>query len=257
MLEVDDLAVSYGGVNAVDGVSLEVRKGSLVGLIGPNGAGKTTLIDAVTGFVGASRGAVRLAGTDITKFAPHRRAHLGLQRTWQSLELFADLTVRENLEVSAYPTGWLTVAHDLVRPNRHRGFDAVDAAIDVFDLGAVANRYPAELSLGQRKLVGVARSLSACPSMILLDEPAAGLDTEESAALGLQLKRAVEQGVGLLLIDHDMGLVLGICEHVYVLEFGRIIASGAPSAIRVDDRVIGAYLGHPGATASVDAGSGA
>ncbi len=226
LLEVRDLSVRFGGVRAVDGVDLDVDAGALVGLIGPNGAGKTTLIDALTGFVPA-RGEVRFDGRDLSGLAPHRRARAGLVRTWQSLELFDDLTVEENLSVAADDA------------------DAVAEALAVVDLAEVAGRLPTELSQGQRKLVGVARALAAGPSLICLDEPAAGLDSTESVALGERLRAIVDGGTAILLVDHDMGLVLSVSDHVAVLEFGQVIAEGSPAEVRADERVVAAYLGAP------------
>jgi branched-chain amino acid transport system ATP-binding protein len=223
-LEVRGLAVRFGGVRAVDAVDLEVGQGQLVGLIGPNGAGKTTLIDALTGFVPAT-GTVRFAGRDLSGLAPHRRARAGLVRTWQSLELFDDLTVEENLSVAAADRS------------------AVSAALEVVDLAAEADRLPTELSQGQRKLVGVARALAARPALLCLDEPAAGLDSSESLELGERLRAIVATGVSILLVDHDMGLVLSVSDHLYVLEFGRVIAEGPPAEVRVNERVVAAYLG--------------
>jgi branched-chain amino acid transport system ATP-binding protein len=230
VLRVRDLVVSFGGVHAVDHVSFDVAAGSLHGLIGPNGAGKTTTIDALTGFV-SHGGRVELAGRDIAHLAPHERARRGMARTFQSLELFDDLTVRENCRVGRAP------------------HDPIDAAIELLGLGPVADRPPTELSLGQRKRVAVARALAGGPSLLLLDEPAAGLDTHESAALGRQLRSVVDAGVTVLLVDHDMGLVLGVCDQVTVLDFGRFLTSGPPSAVRANAAVIDAYLGR-GAVAS-------
>ncbi len=241
-LTVDGLTVRYGGLTAVDGVSLTVEPGRLVGLIGPNGAGKTTLLDALTGFTPISGGTMRFGGTRLDRMAAHRRARSGLGRTWQSVELFDELTVAENLRVAAEPARWWSFLADAVRPVRRQA-DAVAEALAALDLGSVADRLPTELSHGQRKLVGVARALATRPFLVCLDEPAAGLDTGESARLGTQLRRLADAGLGMLLVDHDMGLVLGTCDLVYVLEFGKIIARGTPEEIRSDERVITAYLG--------------
>lgn len=244
VLRTHDLAVSFGGVLAVAGVDIAVEPGQVVGLIGPNGAGKTTFVDALTGFV-RSRGRIDFDGRDIVGLPAHRRARLGLARTWQSLELFDDLTVAENLEVAARRSTAATVLGDLLRPGRASGgvATAVSGALAALDIGHLADRAPAELSQGQRKLVGVARALAAEPKLLCLDEPAAGLDTVESAVLGDRLRALAPRGTSLVLIDHDMGLVLSLCDHVYVMEFGRVIASGSPSAVVADERVISAYLG--------------
>lgn len=241
-LRATGLGVRFGGVRALIDLSLEVGDGQLVGLIGPNGAGKTTTIDALTGFV-RHEGRVAVDGEDLTEAAPHRRAAAGLARTWQSLELFDDLTVEENLRVAADRSSLVSTLGDLVRPSRPRPDDGVRWALDVLDLESVAGTYPPELSLGRRKLAAVARALAARPSVLLLDEPAAGLDSSESLAFGETLRRIVAHGTSILLIDHDMALVLGVCDHLYVLDFGRLIASGPPDAVRADARVVAAYLG--------------
>jgi branched-chain amino acid transport system ATP-binding protein len=212
-----------------------------VGLIGPNGAGKTTTIDAVTGFV-PHRGSVRLDGRELSDLRPHERARAGIGRTWQSVELFDDLTVEENCQVAAAPASLRTTVTELVRPTRSV-HESVTRSLDVVGLADDAGRLPTELSQGHRKLVGVARALAAGPRLLLLDEPAAGLDTAESTQLGERLRRVVDRGASALLVDHDMGLVLGICDRVYVLDFGKLIATGTPAAIREDERVVAAYLG--------------
>ena len=242
LLEVRDLSVRFGAVAALAGVDLTVPAGALVGLIGPNGAGKTTFIDAVSGFV-ESTGTVHVDGRPVHGAPPHRRVAAGLGRTWQSLELFDDLTLRENCLVAAQPASLVSSLLDLVRPGRHVDDPQVDAALALVGLDAAAERHPTELSLGQRKLAGVARALAGGPSILLLDEPAAGLDTDESAALGERLRGVVAAGTTVLLVDHDMGLVLGVCEQVHVLDFGCLIRSGTPDEVREDPEVIAAYLG--------------
>jgi branched-chain amino acid transport system ATP-binding protein len=235
------MSVSFGGVHALVDVDLQVGEGQLVGLIGPNGAGKTTFIDAITGFV-HSRGHVELDGRDLTHLSPHVRARLGLARTWQSIELFDDLSIRENLMVASHrPSLWATVREVLSRPVTHT--EALDEALDLLGLGPVADLMPDELAQGQRKLVGVARALVARPRVICMDEPAAGLDTQESEGLGKHLRQVVDAGTSILLVDHDMGLVLSISDYVVVLEFGRVIAHGPPELVRRDPQVISAYLG--------------
>jgi branched-chain amino acid transport system ATP-binding protein len=241
VLSARGISVSFGGVRAVRDADIDVEHGQLVGLIGPNGAGKTTFVDAMTGFV-PCEGTVMLDGTDITRAAPHVRARHGLARTWQAIELFDDLTVRENLTVAAYqPTTFETVKEILTRPIPRTG--AVDEALDEFDLGDVADVTPTELTQGQRKLVAVARALAARPKLLCLDEPAAGLDASESAEFGEHLRGIVDRGTPILLIDHDMGLVLGICDQVVVLEFGEVIAQGTPGEVRENPDVVAAYLG--------------
>jgi branched-chain amino acid transport system ATP-binding protein len=240
-LQTTGLTVRYGGVKALTDVSLEVADGQLVGLIGPNGAGKTTLIDAITGFAPAT-GSVRLGGQDLTGHPAHERARRGLSRTWQAAELFGDLTVRENLAVAAHrPGAWASAREILTRRAPRR--EGVDRALEQAGLGELADVLPQELTQGQRKLAGVGRALAARARVVCLDEPAAGLDSDESLELGRRLRAIVDGGTGMLLVDHDMGLVLTVCDHVVVLEFGEVIAAGPPDAIRTDPRVIEAYLG--------------
>jgi branched-chain amino acid transport system ATP-binding protein len=241
VLSASGVSVSFGGVRALIDVDLEVAPGELVGLIGPNGAGKTTFIDAISGFV-PHHGTVALDGDDITHATPTARARLGLTRTWQAVELFDDLTIHENLTVAARHPSVLTTMKELFTTARPRS-RAIDEALDVFGLADLADTTPSDLTQGQRKLVAVARALAARPKLLCLDEPAAGLDEHESAAFGAHLRQIVDGGTPALLIDHDMGLVLGICDRVVVLEFGRVIATGTPDEVRADQQVITAYLG--------------
>lgn len=241
VLALERLSVRYGGVQALADVDLEVHSGQLVGLIGPNGAGKTTLIDATSGFTRCT-GKVTLGGADVTRLAPHQRARRGLARTWQSSELFDDLTVRENLRVASPDPGWKLNLRELWSGGA-RGSEAADRALAEVGLDGHADEAADELSQGQRKLVGVARALVSQPQVMCLDEPAAGLDTGESAELGNRLRAIVNRGLAMLLVDHDMGLVLSVCDHVVVLNFGKVIARGTPEEIRRDHTVIEAYLG--------------
>jgi branched-chain amino acid transport system ATP-binding protein len=235
------MSVSFGGVHALVDVDLQVEAGQLVGLIGPNGAGKTTFIDAITGFV-PCRGHVELDGRDLSDLPPDARARLGLARTWQSIELFDDLSIRENLTVASHrPSLWETLREAVSRPVVHT--QTVDEALRLLGLEQVAELMPDELTQGQRKLVGVARALVASPRLICMDEPAAGLDVTESADLGRRLREVVDAGTPILLVDHDMGLVLGISDQVVVLEFGKVISRGKPDEVRRDAGVVAAYLG--------------
>jgi branched-chain amino acid transport system ATP-binding protein len=233
--------VRFGGVHALAGVDLEVEEGQLVGLIGPNGAGKTTFVDAVTGFVGYT-GEVELDGRDLAGLPPHARARVGLSRTWQSTELFDDLSVRENLAVASQRPSLREAARELVSSSAP-STEAIDEGLALVELGWAAELMPGDLSQGQRKLVGVARAIAMRPRLLCLDEPAAGLDTSESEELGRRLRRLADSGASMLLIDHDMGLVLSICDQIFVLEFGKLIAAGPPDTVRRDQDVVTAYLG--------------
>jgi branched-chain amino acid transport system ATP-binding protein len=257
LLESRGLSVSYGGLYANDDVDLDVEAGTLVGLIGPNGAGKTTFIDAITGFTPLSAGRVIFDGVDLGGKSPDARAHLGLTRTFQSLELFEDLTVRDNLMAAAERPRWNSFIVDILRPGvGERPYrQQVEWALSALGLDRLAERLPSDLSHGERKLVGVARALAAKPKLVLLDEPAAGLDTAESQLLGSHLRDFLSAGMSLILIDHDMGLVLNVCDYIYVLDFGRIIAHGTPAEVRADPAVITAYLGESAGESQAREGS--
>jgi ABC-type branched-subunit amino acid transport system ATPase component len=244
-LRTTDLTVRYGGVVAVDRVTLQIHEGEVVGLIGPNGAGKTSFMDGLTGFTVAS-GAVEFDGAALEGLAPHARARRGLARTWQSVELFGDLSVRDNIRVACEPASITSFVLDLVHPRRDTDHHEVDRALEMVGLSHLADERPDNLSLGQQKLLGVARALAARPGVVLMDEPAAGLDTTESQELGHRLREIVAEGTSVFLIDHDMGLVLDVCDYIYVLEFGTLIAEGTPSEIRANPAVIHAYLGSSG-----------
>lgn len=248
ILTTTDLTVRYGGNLALDSVSLRIGEGELVGLIGPNGAGKTTFIDALTGFTRSS-GRVEFAGADISRAKPHQRVRAGLGRTWQGAELYHELTVRENLEVGGHrPTFWQSCREIITGRSTAPG--AVSQAATLLGLTEILDRSPDDLSQGQRKSVDVARALAAGSRVLCLDEPAAGLDSDESEQLGRTLRQLVSAGASLLLVDHDMGLVLGVCDRIYVLDLGRVIAEGAPQEIRTSPQVIEAYLGQEAADIS-------
>ncbi|MGD9997453.1 MAG: ATP-binding cassette domain-containing protein [Ilumatobacteraceae bacterium] len=248
-LEVRDITVRFGGVVAVDDVSFVVRPGEVVGLIGPNGAGKTTIIDAITGFVRPSSGSILLDGVPIESYGPSRRARAGIGRSFQSLELFDDMTVYDNLRTGCEPRDALAYVTDLVHPGKPRLGAAATAAVREFQLVDDLDRFPTELPFGRRRLVAIARAIAAEPSVLLLDEPAAGLDEQETDELGhLIVRLAKEWGLAVLLIEHDVSLVLRVCDRVEALDFGRSIASGTSDEIANDPVVIAAYLGSDTAT---------
>lgn len=242
VLRAAGVSVNFGGVHALSGVDVEVGSGRLVGLIGPNGAGKTTFIDAISGFV-RCQGRVELDGRDLSAAPPHARARHGLARTWQSTELFDDLTVRENLAVAATQRQslWGSLKETVIRSPCV--VPAVAETARMFGLESLMDVMATELPQGKRKLIGIARAFAAQPRLVCLDEPAAGLGAEESAELGRRLRAVVDGGASLLLVDHDMGLVLSVCDHVVVLDFGKVISQGPPEVVRKDPKVITAYLG--------------
>ncbi|WP_239339250.1 branched-chain amino acid ABC transporter permease/ATP-binding protein [Frankia sp. CiP3] len=243
-LEIRNVTVRFGGVVALDNVDLTVPPATVIGILGPNGAGKTTLIDAVTGYAQPAAGSVSLGGRDIGTLSPHLRAREGLCRSFQSLELFDDMTVRENLLAAADPHDRRAWLRDLVRPGGDQLPAGVVRAVRDMGLEDVLDVKAESLSYGQRRSVAIARSLAAGPSVLLLDEPAAGLDQDESRALGELLRRlADERGIGVLLIEHDVAMVMRTADRVLVLESGRQIAQGTPSEIRSDPVVAAAYLG--------------
>jgi branched-chain amino acid transport system ATP-binding protein len=241
-LHASSLTVSYGGVHAVGGVTLDIEAGTLAGLIGPNGAGKTSLIDALSGFV-AYEGSVALGDVTLDGLAPHERARRGLVRSFQTVELFDDLDVRGNLLVAADRLTVWRALRDLVIPRSVSTGGRLERAVELVGIGQLLDRGTGELSEGERKLVGLCRALVPGPAVLLLDEPAAGLDTAESRRLGERLRAIVDAGTTVVLVDHDMDLVLTVCDVVHVIESGRRIASGPPEDVRRHERVAAAYLG--------------
>ena len=243
-LTVADVSVSFGGVHVLRGVSLDVHPGEVHGLIGPNGAGKTTLIDAITGFVRARSGQVHLGDVDISRWAAQRRSLAGLSRSFQSLELFTDMTIRENLAVAGDRARARPYLTDLVHPGRIRLTNAALEALHQFELDDLVDAKPSEISFGKRKTVAIARSIASAPSVLLLDEPAAGLDDREAAELATLIRNLADSwGIAVLLVEHNVELVMSISDRVTVLESGRVLTSGRPEDVRADPAVLDAYLG--------------
>jgi ABC-type branched-subunit amino acid transport system ATPase component/branched-subunit amino acid ABC-type transport system permease component len=245
-LVVSGLSVSFSGVRALQEVSLEVAPGEIHGVIGPNGAGKTTLIDAVTGFVTAGCGSVSIGGDDITRWPARRRAAAGVSRSFQSLELFEDLTILENIAVACERPGPARYLLDLLRSGRIRLTGSAMEALRDFDLAGSLDKKPGEVSFGQRKIVAIARAMASAPAVILLDEPAAGLDDHEADELsGVIVRLARDWGVGVLLVEHKVDMVMSISDRITVLENGRVLAAGPAGQIASNPAVVDAYLGAP------------
>ena len=232
ILKTVDVDVRFGGLRALSSVDVDARSGTITGLIGPNGAGKTTLFDVITGHRSADSGDVRLDGRSVTGYGVHRRARLGLSRTFQKLEAFNSLSARDNVLVAAEVAG--------ARSPRVRA----DEILSRVGLADVAEITVGVLPTGTARLVELARALAVRPRVLLLDEVASGLSEEETAAVGALLKQLVaEEGLAVLVVEHDMGFVMNTCSRIHVLDFGRIIAVGTPEGIQADDAVRAAYLG--------------
>ena len=246
LLRVERVFKRFGGLLAVDDVSLAVEAGRITALIGPNGAGKTTLFSIISGFLPPSEGRILYRGADITGMPPHLVARRGIVRTFQIVQPFAGLTVHENIAIGAH----------LSRRSRADALDAAAEVASTVGLGDVLGRPAASLTVAGRKRLEVARALAAEPELLLLDEVLAGLNPREVAAMVPVIRALAERGVTILMIEHVMQAVMRLAEHVFVLAEGRIIAEGAPQAVVDDPRVVEAYLG-PGAAARLSAAGGA
>lgn len=238
----------FGGLLAVDAVDVDVPPGQVRALIGPNGAGKTTLFNCLTGMLTPDAGTVELGGTDLTRLSPDARARAGLGRTFQRLEVFAGLSVFDNVLVAAEVADRGSVLRGLwaLRHREPPGLRAtVWAILDHLGLVGVADARAGELPTGVLRLVELARALAARPRVLLLDEPGSGLDAAETARLQAVVADLAGQGLGILLVEHDVELVMAVSEHIYVMDFGRLVAQGTPEEIRVSPVVREAYLGAP------------
>ncbi|GAA0608823.1 hypothetical protein GCM10009547_08500 [Sporichthya brevicatena] len=246
-LHVENLTVRYGGLTAVDGQTLTAPRGRITGLIGPNGAGKTTTFNAITGVVRPAAGKVVLFGEDVTSAPPQARALKGLGRTFQRMELFETLSVRENVRMGreAAMAGRNPLRHLAARPAERRATkQAAAEAMELCGISHLADRRPADLSTGQRRLVELARVSAGDFRLLLLDEPSSGLDGSETERFGEILRTLVaERGLGILIVEHDMALVMSTCEYIHVLDFGKPIFEGTPREVQTSELVRSAYLG--------------
>jgi branched-chain amino acid transport system ATP-binding protein len=239
-LEVSAVSMAFGGAQVLSDVSISVEQGGVTGLIGPNGAGKTTLFNVVSGLLAPKSGRVMVDGRDVTKASPAARARLGLARTYQRLELFTSLTVRDNIRVAG------EIRNTWSRRGRIDVTAETEQAIDLVGLTEVADREVSELPTARARLVEVARALMTQPTVLLLDEPASGQTEQETEAFGRLLRQLVdERHLAICLVEHDVGLVMDTCELIHVLDYGEIIASGPPDRVRNDPVVVNAYLGSP------------
>jgi len=244
VLKVSDLVMRFGAVTAVDHVSLEVRPGEVVGLIGPNGAGKTTIIDAISGFRSARSGSISFGDRDIATLSAVQRARLGITRSFQSLELFDDMTVEDNLRVASEDRKAGAFVTGALWPERVGLSEQAKLAVAEFGLAPYLSSVPVELPYGLRRLLAIARAVATRPHVLLLDEPAAGLDDKESRELGVLVRSLAERwGMAVLLVEHDMTLVMSVSDRVHAIDFGKTIAEGKPAEVRAHRAVIDAYLG--------------
>ncbi|MDK6233326.1 ABC transporter ATP-binding protein [Aerococcus sanguinicola] len=249
LLKVNQLTKTFGGLTAVSDVNLEIESNELIGLIGPNGAGKTTLFNLITGVYEPTSGNIELAGQDISGAKPEKINQAGIGRTFQNIRLFANLTVLENVLIALHTehgAGFLTSVLRLPAyyRNRNQLYRRAIELLEVFNLEDLANEKAKNLAYGQQRRLEIVRALATEPKLLFLDEPAAGMNPRETAELTELIHRIKDElGITVVLIEHDMSLVMNICERIYVLEYGKVIAEGNPEEIQSDDRVIKAYLG--------------
>ena len=232
LLNAEDVSVRFGGLHALSGATVAAEAGTITGLIGPNGAGKTTLFNVITGHQVATSGEVHLAGREVTRFGVHRRARMGLSRTFQKLEAFNSLSARDNVRVAAE-----------VNRSRDAG-PLADSILERVGLADVADVTVGTWPTGTARLVELARALAVQPRVLLLDEASSGLTEDETVEVGKLLKQLVaEDDLAVLLVEHDMSFVMGTCSSIYVLDFGQIIATGTPEEVQANEAVRAAYLG--------------
>lgn len=248
MLELKKVSRRFGGLQALSGVDLFVEEKRVTGLIGPNGAGKTTLINNISGLDHPNEGAIIFRGTDISKALPHRITRLGIARTYQNIRLFHEMTALQNLLVAQHGQGNASLLEAILFTSRYRReekqlLDRAYELLERFGLGRVAHVQAGNLPYGDQRRLEMARAMATNPRLVLLDEPTAGMNPAETLELGEQILRLRAEGMAVLVIEHDMSLIHQVCDVVYVLNFGQIIAFGTPGQIRENPIVIEAYLG--------------
>jgi branched-chain amino acid transport system ATP-binding protein len=248
MLQLSDVSRQFGGLHALSNVDMTIPEGKIVGLIGPNGAGKTTLINNISGLDHPTSGRITFDGHDITRARPHRISQLGIARTYQNIRLFGDMSALENLLISQHARGTASVVESLVFAPRYRAEErrlreSARAMLDRFGLADVADIPAGTLPYGDQRRLEMARALASQPRLMLLDEPTAGMNPVETHELGEQINRLQTDGLTALVIEHDMSLIQQVCDEIYVLNFGQIIAHGTHDEIRHNPLVIEAYLG--------------
>ena len=239
-LTVTGVTRAFAGVQALTDVNLEILPGQVLGLIGPNGAGKSTLVNIISGYDFPDSGSINLNSTDITTMKPHKRARHGLARTFQQGHLFSGLTVRDNLEVTALGAG----------ASAHQARDRAESLLTEFHIHEIADHAAHSLPHGLERLVGVARALALEPDFVLLDEPAAGLNEGEIGDFADNIRHLRDRGLGILLIDHNVKLILSICDRIHVLVEGKTLLEGTPEEVRASDELAEAYLGRSGSAHS-------
>jgi ABC-type branched-subunit amino acid transport system ATPase component len=248
MLTLTDVSRHFGGLQALQGVAMRVPADRVVGLIGPNGAGKTTLINCISGLDHPSSGNIEFDGRDISKTPPHRITRLGIARTYQNIRLFGELTVLDNLLIGQHGQGHSTVLGSLAflpgyRHEERQLRDRAMTLLERFEMADLASARAGNLPYGDQRRLEMARALATNPQMVLLDEPTAGMNAVETAALGEQVVKLRAEGLAVLVIEHDMSLIQQVCDEVYVLNFGQIIAHGTTTEVQRNPAVIEAYLG--------------